>query len=261
MPTSTYNTDNICEILPMSEVQRAVFELLMKAPPDIKHRVRSSTQGIMKAWGLKDLDKNMACFRAITAQEEAESAIIHSLKRRNYSNAKKLRPYDHTHKTSVFYIVSAFTELFPMLKGFVEASFTIEHDDELGKIAPKIRFKLVGSKDERAFYPIPPLNFQINSGEGEDKVLHNFEVEIKKLTSRKGHDNFLKYLKEDANIRNEILYASNQGVPHVSMNVEKFIRAKAKYVYVLHLVCLLIDFYREKQLLVQQLLDILIEGS
>jgi len=212
----------------------------------------------MKAWGLKELDENMACFRIITALEEAESAIIHSLRRRGYANSDKLNPNNHIHKSSIFYIFAAFTELLPILNGLIEASFTIELDEETDKKTPKIRFKFTNQQGGGYFYPIPPLNLQIQKVDGENKELHNLENEIIKLASKKGHENFLKYLKEESNIRNQILYASDTGIPHVSMDVGKFIVAKSRYIFILHMVCLLIDFYREKQLLVQQLLDVLI---
>lgn len=252
--------ENVCEILSLTEVQSVVYDLLLQSPPSVKHRIRSSLQGIMKSWGLKDLDENMACFRVITALEEAESAVIYSLKRRGYVNSDKLNPNNHTHKASILYIFAAFTELLPIMKGVIEGSFVVEPDEETGKKTPKMRFKFTSKQDDRYFYPIPPLGLQIQKVNGDNKELHNLEDEIKKLASQKGHENFLKYLKEETNTRNQILYASNKGIPHVSMDVGRFILSKSRYIFVLHMICLLIDFYREKQLLVQQLLDVLVEN-
>ncbi len=50
---------------------------------------------------LDGVDLEMAAFRAITAEEEAASALFHSLKRRRYAGAARLSPRNHVHKNAV----------------------------------------------------------------------------------------------------------------------------------------------------------------
>lgn len=247
-----------CELFPLTRVQRAVYDLLMQSPAQVKHRMRSSTHGVMKAWGIKDIDKSMASFRVITAEEEAASAVIMSLKRRHYNGSEKLKLYNHVHKSSIWYIFAAFTEFLPALKDSIEGEFAIEPDEVTGKITPIMRFKILNSHISEYIYPIPPLGIQLVHSNGTNETLHMLEEEIKKLVSAKGHEEFLKYIQAEANVRNEILYAGDQGVPKVSDNVENFIKYRSKRVFTLHMVCLLIDFYPQKQLLVKQLLEVLL---
>jgi hypothetical protein len=212
----------------------------------------------MKAWGLRDIDKNMAIFRIITAEEEAASALMISLKRRHYNGSEKLKLYSHVHKSSIWFIIAAFTEFLPALQGSIEGEFAIEPDETTGKATPIMRFKILNSSLPGYIYPIPPLEIQLIHGNGTNKTLHMLEEEIKKLVSAKGHEEFLKYIQAEANIRNEILYAGDQGVPTASNDIDSFIKHRRKRVFVLQIVCLLIDFYPQKQLLVKQLLQVLL---
>lgn len=253
------NFEEKCEILPMADFHREVYNLLMDSPPQVKHRIRSSIQGIMKAWGLKDIDSNMACFRIITAQEEAESAIIHSLKRRRYKDSAKLKPHNHIHKAAVFYIFQAFSEMLSPMSEFMQGEFLLEADGKTGKRVPKTRFRFKKQDDSKYYYPIPPLHVQITEDDGANKKIHDLEEQIAALASRKGKAEFVEYLQEDTNIRNEILYASEQGIPSILVDVGNFVKEKSKKIYALNIVCLFIDYYPQKQLLVQQLLDAMLK--
>ncbi|PLU07434.1 hypothetical protein BMJ29_02810 [Sinorhizobium medicae] len=43
----------------------------------------------------------MSFFRAITAEEEAATALILALKQRRYPGSEKLNPWEHLHKAAV----------------------------------------------------------------------------------------------------------------------------------------------------------------
>ncbi len=64
-----------------------------------------------------------------------------------------------------------------------------------------------------------------------------------------------KFISKEANLRNEILYASQEGLPIVAEDPTNFVDKREKRVMVLTYAYLLISQYREKQLFVQQCLD------
>ena len=67
-----------------------IEELVEEYPSPGKHAARSAFRHIKKAWEIKDIDKEMAAFRAITAEEESATAVFHSVMRRKYKNAQNL---------------------------------------------------------------------------------------------------------------------------------------------------------------------------
>ena len=57
-----------------------------------KHCARSAVRRMIRASNLKGIDPEMAAFRALTAEEEAASALIHSLKWHRYKLSEQLKP-------------------------------------------------------------------------------------------------------------------------------------------------------------------------
>ncbi|MEW5884951.1 MAG: hypothetical protein AB1725_12115, partial [Armatimonadota bacterium] len=66
-----------------------------------RHAGRSAIRHIRRAWALKDIDKEMAAFRGITAEEESVRAIFHALQKRRYPGASCLKWRDHRQKAAV----------------------------------------------------------------------------------------------------------------------------------------------------------------
>src|SRR5437762_14165480 len=75
---------------------------------------KSAVRHIDKAYALADLDPDMAAFRAITAEEEAGTALFHSLKRHRYPGSAVLKPRDHLHKNAVAPFCTAVARLFAL---------------------------------------------------------------------------------------------------------------------------------------------------
>ena len=59
-------------------------------------------RNMIRASKLKGIDPEMAAFRALTAEEEAASALIHSLKWHRYKLSEQLKPRDHIQKAAVY---------------------------------------------------------------------------------------------------------------------------------------------------------------
>jgi hypothetical protein len=62
---------------------------------------------IRRAWRLRSVDREMAVFRAITAEEEAATALIRSLRRIGYIGAKVLDERNHQIKAGVWPMILA----------------------------------------------------------------------------------------------------------------------------------------------------------
>ena len=88
--------------LELTEIQKRIETLVLTTPARAKHSARSAIRHIQKAWLIRELDREMAVFHAITGEEEAATAIIYSLKRHNYPGSDQLNPHSHVHKNAVY---------------------------------------------------------------------------------------------------------------------------------------------------------------
>lgn len=86
--------------LPMSENNLAVESNTLRLRGKIKHCTRNAYVNLRKSWTLHPVDSEMYLFRAITAEEEAATALMLALKKQHYPNAEQLNPRNHTHKAS-----------------------------------------------------------------------------------------------------------------------------------------------------------------
>jgi hypothetical protein len=87
-----------------------------------------------------------------------------------------------------------------------------------------------------------------------DGKAYDFSEQLDKLVSEKNAKSFCKYSNELANLRNKILYASNDGIP-VAQITEGHLKRKESIILSFLIVYLLISQYDEQQLFVQQALD------
>jgi hypothetical protein len=127
-----------------------------------KHCARSAVRHMIRASKLKGIDPEMAAFRALTAEEEAASALIHSLKWHRYKLSEQLKPRDHIQKAAVYPFFLAVEGL--LARGVPrEADPQLEIDESSPK--PRIRIKVLDHDKEsilRWAYPEPPLHFNIH---------------------------------------------------------------------------------------------------
>lgn len=105
--------------------------------------------------------------------------------------------------------------------------------------------------EDKWVYPLPPLNFIVTT---EDKKL-SYKKQIDFLAEHRGAKNISEYIRNQANFRNKLLYASPEGYPtHISKVSENL---QDRQVRVLALVrgYLLIQPYPEHLTFVQDSLD------
>jgi hypothetical protein len=212
--------------------------------------VRSAIRHIEMAWKIKDIDPEMAVFRAITAEEEAATAIFLALKEQRYEGANKIKYKKHPYKLALEPFIRSickFSEKWSKFPGF--------------PFGDKFQLKIVGEGKEQkleiSFHykeglitSIPPLGFEITK---TGKPYH-FEEELLEITSLKNREEFIKHIQEVANQRNQVLYAQPNGIPNVQ-NAEGYIRRRKDIVFILLRVFALIYPYKEKALFVQQALS------
>jgi len=191
----------------------------------------------------------MAVFRAITAEEEAAMAIFSSLRQLGYLRANKLSFRNHTHKQAVIPFFRAIEDCFAKVGGGTSlARWGVSR--QRGKKRLFLELMLPNGTIAR---PDPPLGFTV-SDPGTGHPI-DFEKNMRDVVESKGLKDTVDYLKERANRRNLILYASERGIPSVTGSAGRFvIGAKERVMSLLGVFCLIFP-YREKALFVQQALD------
>lgn len=241
--------------LELSSFQKEITKLVLDTSSPGKHAARSAIFHIQKAWQIKDIDPEMAVFRAITGEEESATAIFHSLRKHDYAGAKNLNPKKHFHKAAV---VPFFQAVARDLNHFCkQADFDpkIEIRKEKSKTVVKVRVTVTVGTEKKYAYPEPPLNWKF---ELNDK-LHEFKGQIQQIASEKNMKDIIKYINLLANKRNMILYASSQGVPRIQGSIDNYLKTKRNAIFHNLTVYLMIDPYKEKQLFVEQALNVFLK--
>jgi hypothetical protein len=195
----------------------------------------------------------MALFRALTAEEEAATAIVHALKRHKYQGADRINPYRHDQKAAFPAIVMTVVRAFDHLhtQGH-DPAIEIPMEETQGGVRLRLTFPFPNGQ-LKWVYPNPPLNFT----RSVNGILDDLAEEMAGfLRDRGSHEGGLRrYLNEQANLRNRILYASPDGVPEIEGSVSKDILRKRQAVFMVLTVFLMIDPHPRQQLFVQQCLD------
>ena len=234
-------------------IDKKIFQFICDRAKGVsKHCARNSIHHLEKAFEIQAIDPEMAIFRAITAEEEAATAIFIALKEIGYNNAGKIQFKNHIHKQA----------LCPFMQGVTKfiANFCIENDFPFGHKGtigfrddctgnnPRIIFT---AQDGDLAFLHPPLNFYIKSEHG----LYRFEHELNLATSTSGKNEIYKHVKELSNLRNKLIYATSGGIPKVEGGIEQELENRKKTVLFLLRIFSLIFPYKEKALFVQQALD------
>lgn len=234
------------------EFDKHCLEILETLPNrQSKHCFRSAINHLERAEPLFAIDRNMAVFRCITAEEEAASGLMYCLKDSRYKNAEELSPRDHFQKNAVI-------EFFSVLSQFVEDSFqqfgiemflSVRKNNGTKFLAFQASMYL--SQRQTWIVPDPPLNFRLIH---EDKRF-SYKKQIEKLRNSKQLDKIAKHLKAKANLRNLLLYANQQGFPNDVEIEAKFFPAYQRRVLALLRCYLMIAPYGAHQQFVQDSLD------
>ncbi len=202
--------------LPMSDHHHALEEAVAKIePPRVRHPSRHAFVHLKKAWQLHPVDAEMSLFRAITAEEEAATALIRALKAQKYPGSEHLNDRQHPHKAAIWPFLDT-------VRNFLHEKNVLEPRISLVmKERPRVELSVdIGTRtglDEPLFAtPDEPLNFVMRSDQNGPFEVHTFEKELQTLAEGKGALNILKHIQSEANLRNRVLYASEGGIPNVA---------------------------------------------
>jgi len=237
--------------LELTESQNLIAEFILNTPAPGKHCARSAIGHVQSAWAIRKIDLEMAAFRSLTAIEEATTAIFHSLKRHKYEGADKLQLRSHVHKAALRPFLAAIETNFAKskLEPF-HPTLELQGTGVDGKVV--LRLDVPKGPDWAKYaYPQPPLNFAFTRN-GER---YHFTEEIEWIVNTHNAASILKHVKDLANRRNRMLYASAEGVPKVADLGDGFLLNQRDIVFQHLCIYLMIDPYPDKQLFVQQTLE------
>ena len=231
-----------------AEFDQHLVEMLDSVALPARAAAKNAVRHIDRAHAIAVLDPDMAAFRAITAEEEAATALFHSLKRHNYPGSEALNR-DHLQKNAVAPFCSAVARLFADIDQRLNLRHQLKINTDTGTRFLENRFHVggIGLGDYWAT-PQPPLNLAIRTQDG----LHDFAREIQTLADERQVATILEHLRKRKNMRNEILYASAAGLPNVALG--NFLDKQRQIVKVGVVLLLMVDPYDEHQLLVAQAL-------
>ena len=216
-----------------------------------RHCFRSALKHVELAEVLVTIDPAMAIFRGITAEEEAASGLMFCLQELGYANAEKLNPRNHVHKSAMipfFRVLGSFFQETIGTNG-LKPIFHIQTEGRERRLTVAIPLQINGAALNA--YPIPPLNFSVKS-EGRSP---SYRRQIEQHAQSAGFSNMTSYVKREANLRNQLLYASSEGYPAVSEVNPSFLAVRQAHVMALLRAYLFIFPYPERQPFVQDALD------
>lgn len=265
---------SLCPLRPPTPIELAVLDMVRASPSPGKHAGMGAAIHIYKAWELRAIDPAMAAFRAITAEEEAATAIMHALKQRQYQRSDELKPREHASKLAVYPFTRAVESILALIHERAEVQVETGPEpaptstvkwkvpgvsaqlfvDKSGK-TPRLmaRTRLVLPNGEAVFAtPEHPLEFNVRA-EGAAGT-HDFAKEMNSLASGASAKNIFEFIRRTANQRNEILYASSQGIPWVE-TPDGFLQEQQSRVFRKLSIYLMIAQTKHRQLFAQQALD------
>jgi hypothetical protein len=238
--------------LELTDFQERIEALVLTTPARAKHSARSAIRHIRKAWLIRELDREMAVFHAITGEEEAATAIFYSLKRHHYPGADQLKPHDHVHKNAVYPFFNAVGFILNLLVEWgLKPQVVIDKKGDKPKA--QVRITMLGG--EQYVYPDPPLHYIIK----RDGEVYNFSDEFKAIVDSSRIASIREFLRELANERNQLLYAAPGGLLTYTQPVDEILKEHQGRIFNMLAVYLLIDQYSQVQWFVQQCLNAFLE--
>lgn len=192
--------DGIIDLLP---------KVVVHLPRPVRYRAENALDGFKRAKTLLPIDREIASFRAITAAEEAASALIRSLQLREYPGADGIDLKRHEHKAAVgFFLDAVRVEI--THGGYLDMTITLSADPPRLTVALPIRQFVQLSDDSQNLHIelVEPLGW-IGTKTGVEEQNY-FDAAVQKVARSRKVDKLIASL---ANSRNRILYAHDGGLP------------------------------------------------
>lgn len=188
---------------------RLLPEAIRRLQPEVRFRAENAIDGFARAKLLLPIDREIASFRAITAAEEAASALIRSLQLRGYPGADLIDLRRHAHKAAVPFFLNAVRH---EIAGDREIDLTVTLSADPPKLTVALPLRqFIDLPDGLANFHLElagPLNM-IGSRPGVTEG-ELFDAAVQRVAGSRRVD---KLIASEANARNRILYAHDAGLP------------------------------------------------
>lgn len=188
---------------------RLLPEAIRKLASPVRYRAENALDGFKRAKALLPIDREIASFRAITAAEEAASALIRSLQLRDYPGAHLVDLRKHPHKAAVPFFLDAVRHEIAGDRE-IDLTVTLSADPPKLTVALPVR-QFVNLPDDLANVHIEltdPLGM-VGSKPGVQEGDY-FDAAVQRVAGSRKVD---KLIASEANARNRILYAHDGGLP------------------------------------------------
>lgn len=232
--------------------RESLLEMVEATNKSSRIPIKHAWVNIDKARKLVNLDNEMACFRAITAEEEAATGIFQALKNIGYQKADKLNKNFHNHKAGLWHLLTIMSAFMDEV-GFADLFDTKIDFDTRSKNKLIIRLAPKNEKFIGHFVIDPPLQMNISQIGG---TTVDFIRQAEQLASLNNKKDLQQFIKAEANFRNELLYCNHNGFPAMTGDVSGFIDEREKRIVGFTYAYLMIAQHpRKKQNFVQLALD------
>ncbi len=232
---------------PWEEFTAKIDQAVQESAPPGKHAARNALRHMERAFAFASVPE-AAALLAISAEEEASTAIFRTLQRRGYQGAERLNRHSHYHKAAVvpfFHAVATYIATTLETNNIkVFPAWPTRGDDRRLRIGVWPRFQ------DAAIFPIPPLHGSLSLNDQP----YDFGGELQAWAVKAGAKSIRDAVNERAKRRVRIWYAADQGIPSLKMG-DAFLTKTRDTMYGQLAVFLLIDQHRERQDFAQQALD------
>jgi hypothetical protein len=238
-----------------SELDRALIDILLRLTTATRWPAINAVRHLNRAWKIRESDPEMAMFRSITAEEEAATAILQSLKSHGYRGADKLKPRDHVQKNAVIPFFDAITRVFATMQGAPPLQILLDQQQAPPQLILQVQIQHP-TKGLVWAIPQPPLHFSARRSVdgGETYEVEDFGRGVDEIVAGAGAKTIIAHLRERANSRNRLLYAASSGYPQLEGNIEPALKNYQRNTFTLIRIYLMIEPYSKKQNFVQQAL-------
>lgn len=214
---SNMNLSSVGKAAGVEPLYQLLPEAISRLTPEVRYRAENALDGFARAKMLLSIDREMASFRAITAAEEAASALIRSLQLRAYPNVSLIDLRKHAHKAAVpFFLRAVHYELTSDQKKF---DLTIQLSADPPKLTvglPLRQFvELSDDSEDVHLVFVDPLG--VIGSKGGVAEINYFDAAVQKVAGSRKVD---KLIASEANGRNRILYAHDTGLPRSQVTLE-----------------------------------------
>jgi hypothetical protein len=231
------------------QLETMVREGLKATTGRVRHCAFHALHHLERAKAIASIDPEMALFRAITAEEEAATAVFLSLLQRRYPRADQLQIKSHLYKLGLYPFISKIYNFLASMSGQFPP-MRLNLIEEAGKSLLVWEFQ---TPDGRWAMSDPPLNVQLSTD--LNLTPYRFDHQLEELKGESVRGEIKRLIEQIANQRNTLLYADDAGIPAVTAGVEETLENQRKRVLRLCLLVCMVAPYKEHAIFVQQVLD------